>query len=121
MGSSAARAGGAVSGEALPDAVAAVLAAHGVAPGPEGYDAALLTAAAEARGLTASVEAVAGASPTAAGRYRAVVWRSEARVWSSRSRDLRVAHDWAQARGRTEAAALGKALARWLGKAAGGA
>ena len=52
MGSSAAWAGGAVSGDALPAEVAAVLAALGVTPGPDGYDAAILTAAAEARGLT---------------------------------------------------------------------
>ena len=114
MGSSAAWAGGAVSGEALPAEVAAALAAHGVNPGPAGYDAAVLTAAAEARGLTASVEEVAGAPLTAAGRYRALLWRAEARVWCGRAKELRVTHDWAQARGRTEAAALGKALARWL-------
>ena len=110
-----------MSGDALPDEVAAALAAHGVAPGPAGYDAGTLAEAAAGRGLTVSVEEVAGASPTAAGRYRALLWRSGARIGGGRSGNLPVAHDWAQARGRTEAAALGKALARWLGKAAGGA
>ena len=121
MGSSAARAGGAVSGEALPDDVATALAAHGVAPGPEGYDAATPRAAAEARGLTVSVEAVAGAPPTATRRYRALLWRAGPRVGSGRAGNLPVARDWVQARGRTEAAALGKALVGWLGKRPGGA
>ena len=101
--------------------MAAALAAHGVAPGPAGYDAATLAEAAAARGLTASVEAVAGARPGTAGRHRAVLWWVVARDAPGRPGGSMVAHDWAQARGRTEAAALGKALARWLGKAAGGA
>ena len=111
---------GPVSGEALPDEVAAALAAHGVAPGPAGYDAATLAEAAAARGLTTSVEAVAGARPAAAGRYRAVVWRTVARDAPGRPGGSVVAHEAARGRGRTEAAALGTALARWLGKAAGG-
>ena len=110
-----------MSGDALPDEVAAALAAHGVTPGPAGYDAGTLAEAAAGRGLTVSVEEVAGASPTAAGRYRAVLWRAVARDAPGHPGGSVVAHDWAQARGRTEAAALGKALARWLGKANGGA
>ena len=108
-----------MSGDALPDEVVAALAAHGLAPGPAGYDAGTLAEAAQARGLTASVEAVAGARPAAAGRYRAVLWRAVARDAPSRPGGSVVAHEAARGRGRTEAAALGKALARWLGKGAG--
>ena len=99
--------------DALPAALAAALAAHGIDPGPGGCDAAGLLAAAEARGLAASVEEVPGVGAHASRqvRHRARVWRAEEHAWGSVHM---VGHREASGRGRTEAEALAKALVAWL-------
>ena len=104
--------------DALPAALAAALAAHGVAPGPGGIDVATLEAAAAARGLTASVEEVAGAAAHSSRRvrHRARVWRAEEQAWAGA---WAVGHREASGRGRTEAEALARALVRWLEREAG--
>ena len=102
---------------ALPAELAAALAAHGVAPGPGGIDVTTLEAAAAARGLTASVEEVAGADASSSRRvrHRARVWRAEEQGWAGA---WAVGHRGATGRGRTEAEALAKALLAWLDRAA---
>jgi hypothetical protein len=94
-------------GGALPADLAAALAAHGIAPGPAGHDAAA---------LVAWVEALAGTgphSPPGHARYRALVW------WPTEYRQPDLAypvagHGSARGRGRTAAEALAKALLAWL-------
>ena len=94
---------------------AAVLAAHGLAPGPEGWDGAALAAAAEARGWAWSAEPIAGARPGQLG-WKALVFDPASRG-ERRGRLPTTRH--ARGRGSTEAEALAAALAGML--AQGGA
>jgi hypothetical protein len=91
--------------------VAAVLADHGVEPGPDGYATADLARLAENRGWRAGAEAVPNARGY--GRYRAFVWqpadplRHSAVSFASRGR------------GPTEEQALASALALALARTNG--
>ena len=95
----------------LPD-VGAVLARHGLAPGPDGYPLAGLEALAEARGWRFGVEPAT--RPTRWTRYRAIVWRPSNPLGPRAPHALT-----ARGRGTTEAGALAQALAkaleRWTG------
>ena len=95
----------------LPD-VGAVLARHGLAPGPDGYPLAGLEALAEARGWRFGVEPAT--RPTRWTRYRAVVWRTG----DPRDPDPRTFT--ARGRGTSEEVALAQALARALERWPGG-
>ena len=89
----------------VPPELTRALAAAGVAPGAGGHDAATLLAAAEAWGLAAAVEEIAGTSrltPPGDQRYRALL-----RPPGGGSRGS------ARGRGRTEAEALARALLKW--------
>ena len=99
----------------MPIELAQALAAAGISPGADGYDADALTAAAEARGLVASVEAIPGTMRHQQ-RFRALVWRTAERRAGLHGEVLATAHPAARGRGRTEAEALGKALVAWLRK-----
>jgi hypothetical protein len=89
--------------------VDAVLALHGIIPGPNGFSWADLVGLAQARGWHAGAEEVP--RPTPWTRYRAIVWRP------SDPRFRGKATLTARGRGLTEeqalAAALASALARW--------
>lgn len=93
---------------AVPD-VAAVLADHGIEPGPAGFAHADLSRLAETRGWRAGAEPIANARGS--GRFRALVWqpadprRREAVSFASRGR------------GPTEEDALAVALAVALARA----
>ena len=89
---------------------AAVLAAAGLEPGPDGYDPTALVAAIEGRGWRWSVEPLAGSPPTRR-RYRALVVAPTRRSPAS---DPHGATPTARGRGATEAAALAQALAHLL-------
>lgn len=80
--------------------IAPILAAHGVAAGPEGYAWSELMALAVARGWHVSVEPAARGS--SARRYRALVWTTDGSPFDSYS---------SRGRGATEEAALAHALA----------
>ena len=88
--------------------VAAVLAAAGIEPGPDGHDPATLVAAIEGRGWRRSVEPRAGLPPTRP-RYRALV---VAPVRWPTAGDGHGATPTARGRGATETAALDRAVAR---------
>ena len=94
---------------ALPD-VAAVLAGHGLAPGPDGYALAELEGMAEARGWRCAVEDVE--RPTRWTRYRARVWLPTDPVGPRGTR--RAMTLTARGRGTTAAGALAQALAKAL-------
>jgi hypothetical protein len=93
---------------AVPD-IAAVLAVHGITPGPAGYAHADLSRLAETRGWRAGAEPIPNARGS--GRFRALVWqpadprRREAVSFASRGR------------GTTEEEALAIALAVALTRA----
>ena len=89
---------------------AAVLAAAGLEPGPDGYDPTALVVAIEGRGWRWSVEPRA-ASPPNRPRYRALVVAPSR--WSPASGG-HGATPSARGRGATEAAALAQALAHLL-------
>ncbi len=100
---------------------AAVLAAAGLEPGPDGHDPAALAAAIEGRGWWWSVEPLAG-SPLNRPRYRALVVAPVR--WSAAGAGP-AAPLTARGRGATEAAAMAHALAHLLAtvdrRAGGGA
>ena len=89
---------------------AAVLAAAGLEPGPDGYDPTALVAAIEGRGWRWSVEPLAGSPPTRR-RYRALVVAPSHRLTAGGGQCATPA---ARGRGATEAAALAQALAKQL-------
>jgi hypothetical protein len=97
-----------------PTDVAAVLAAHGLRPGPAGWDLAALGAAVEGRGWAWSVEPVAGrhGRPPIA---RALVFDPAPRLVVGRF----PTSPHARGRGTTEADALALALARMLAASGG--
>ena len=95
---------------AVPD-IAAVLAVHGVEPGPGGYSQADLTRVAEARGWRAGAEAVPNARGSS--RYRALVWQP------ADPRQREAVSFASRGRGPTEEEALAAALALALARADG--
>ena len=98
----------------------AVLARHGIRPGPDGFDPAALAAAIEARGWSWSAEEAAGVAPGLPGLPPHKRWR--ALVFDPGSHDPTVGSAalgsrGARGTGPTEAAALATALAGMLGRA----
>ena len=94
----------------LPD-VDAVLEAHGIGPGPEGYDLAALAAAVEGRGWSYRTEEL---DPDHRGRdrYRALVFRRTGGLVATGYAATRSY----RGRGRTEEEALARAVAGMLAR-----
>ena len=93
----------------------AILARHGLGPGPDGYEPAALAAAAEARGWSWSAEEVGGMAPDLPGMPHHKRWR--ALVYAPGSNDptvgsVALGSRSARAAGPTEGEALARALAK---------
>ena len=95
---------------ALPD-VGAVLAAHGITPGPTGYELAVLTGVLDARGWDHRVEELDPGHPSR-DRFRAIVFRRTGNLVGGAAGVTRAY----RGRGRTEEEALAQALAAMLAR-----